>query len=192
MSKRQQPLFEDEQEQQIRDLIDPEQIINIDIDEIDVKSKDEALKLITDISRFYYDKKFMDEHPAFKKRIDADLESIRINLKMRKADEIAHDILLKNIGNNPGNASLYRSLSEMQRTILNITSKIEETVQRLNTMMKAYQTEINFDAVAPGENGDGEQPANPENVSNVHRGSKAFIEDMAKVDDSDIEIPPEE
>ena len=188
MSRNHTALFEDEQEQQIRDLIDPEQIINIDIDDLDIKSKHEALQLITDISRFYYDKKFMEEHPTFKKRIDADLESIRINLKMRKADEIAHDILLRNIGNNPGNASLYRSLSEMQRTILNITSKIEETVQRLNNMMKAYQTEINFDAAESGA----EPGADPGAAQqNVHRGGKAFIQSMSELDDEDVEIPEE-
>jgi len=172
-------------EKQITSLIDPDQIVNIDIDALGEESKDEALQLITDISRFYYDPNFMKEHPAFKKRVDADLESIRINLKMRKADEVAHDILLKNIGNNPGNASLYRALTETQRTILNITSKIEETVQRLNAMMKAYQMEINFEA---------QQEAQPESgqQANIHRGSKAFIEGMSNVNDDDVTIPEEE
>ncbi len=172
-------------EKQVTDLIDPDQIVNIDIDAIGEESKDEAHQLITDISRFYYDPDFMKEHPAFKKRVDADLESIRINLKMRKADEQAHDILLKNIGCNPGNASLYRALTETQRTILNITSKIEETIQRLNAMMKAYQMEINFEP---------QQEAQPENgqQASIHRGSKAFIEDMSNVDDDDVTIPEEE
>ena len=170
---------------QIADLIDPDQIVNIDIDALGEESKDEALQLINDISHFYYNPDFMKEHPAFKKRVDADLESIRINLKMRKADEVAHDILLKNIGNNPGNASLYRALTETQRTILNITSKIDETVQRLNAMMKAYQMEINFDS---------QQEAQPESgqQASIHRGSRSFIEDMSKVNDDDVTIPVEE
>jgi hypothetical protein len=104
---------------------------------------------------------------------------------MRKADEVAHDILLKNIGNNPGNASLYRALTETQRTILNITSKIDETVQRLNAMMKAYQMEINFEP---------QQEAQPESgqQASIHRGSRSFIEDMSKVNDDDVTIPVEE
>ena len=179
-------MFE-EAEDQVRDLIDPEQIVNIDIDAIGEESRDEALKLIDDISRFYYDPNFMKEHPAFKKRVDADLESLRINLKMRKADEQAHDILLKNIGSNPGNASLYRSLSEMQRTVLNISTKIDETIARLNNMMKAYQMELNFGAdTPPAETTEEGQPGN------IHRGAKAFIEDMEKVSDDDIEIPQDD
>ena len=181
MTAKERELFEPEQ---LESIIDPEQIVNIDIEAIDGESEDEALKLIDNISRFYYNKDFMDEHPAFKKRVDADLESIRINLKMRKADEQAHDILLKNISCNPGNASLYRALTETQRTIINITTKIEETVQRLNAMMKAYQTEINFET--PHNEDEPEQPAN------IHRGSRSFIEDMNKMDDVEVVIPEEE
>lgn len=172
-------------DEQIRESIDPEQIVNIDIDAIGEESKDEALQLINDISRFYYDPDFMKEHPTFKKRVDADLESIRINLKMRKADEQAHDILLKNIGNNPGNASLYRALTETQRTILNITSKIEETVQRLNAMMKAYQMELNFEPTPSAQSEESQQ-------TDIHRGSRSFIEDMSNVNDDDVDIPDEE
>ena len=37
----------------------------------------------------------MKEHPTFKKRIDTDLESLRILFKMRKSDETAHDLIMK-------------------------------------------------------------------------------------------------
>lgn len=176
-------LFE-EVEKEINKSIDPEPVINIDIDGIGEESREEALKLIDNISRFYYNPDFMKQHPAFKKRVDADLESLRINIKMRKADEQAHDILLKNIGTNPSNASLYRSLSEMQRTILNITTKIDETVARLNTMMKGYQTELNFDAPSDEKQ--------QESSANIHRGSKSFIQQMNEYEGIDVDIPEDD
>jgi hypothetical protein len=52
-------------------------------------------------------------------------------------------------------------------------------------MMKAYQMEINFEP---------QQETQPENgqPASIHRGSKAFIEDMSNVDDDDVTIPDEE
>lgn len=158
-------------ESQIQDVIDPEEIVNIDIDEIDRDSVNEAAEMIQNLTKLYYDEDFLKNQPKFKKRVDSELESLRINLKMRKADERAHDILLKNIGANPSNASMYRAFTEIQKTIVNITTKIEETINRLNNMMKAYQMEINFD----GESDDEEKP---QKNTNSHRGTRAFIEAM--------------
>ena len=72
----------------------------------------------------------------------------------------------------------------MQRTILNITTKIDETVARLNTMMKGYQTELNFDAPADEKQ--------QESSTNIHRGSKSFIQQMNEYEDTDVEIPEDD
>lgn len=161
-------------ESQIKDLIDPEEIINIDFEGMEESSIKEAEDMIINLSHLYYDDEFMSRQPNLKKRIDADLESLRINLKMRKADEIAHDVCLKNISQNPSNASMYKSLTDLQRSILSITTKIEDTIAKLSTLLKNYQTEINFDQ--PGSVGDDEDGA--QKHSNIHRGSKEFIEQM--------------
>ena len=92
---------------------------------------------------------------------------------MRKSDEITHDILVKSIGQNPGNASLYRSLSDVQRTMLNIQNKIDETIKSLNTFMKGYQMEINFSQ----QNTNNEQEE--QTIDNLTtKGSKSFIEQL--------------
>ena len=92
---------------------------------------------------------------------------------MRKSDEITHDILVKSIGQNPGNASLYRSLSDVQRTMLNIQTKIDETIKSLNTFMKGYQMEINFSQ----QNTNNEQEE--QTIDNLTtKGSKSFIEQL--------------
>ena len=107
----------------------------------------------------------MSAHPMAKKRIDTELESLRVLIKMRKADEQAHDSIITAIASNSNNASLYRALTDIQKTILAITSKISETIIGINNILKGFQLEINFD-----------KPAEPESDST--RGSKDFISKM--------------
>ena len=127
----------------------------------------------------------MAANPTFKKRVDADLESLRILIKMRKADEVAHDNLLKAIAGNSSNASLYRSLTEMQKTIISITTKMGEIVTGLNNLMKGFQLEINFqEESTPGTD-------TISSSQDTYRGSKDFINKMNKecqnlfIDDED-------
>ncbi len=171
-------IFEDEE--RIKDLIDPEEIINIDFDGLEESSKKEAEDMIQALSVLYCDEEFMKRQPRLKKRIDTDLESLRINLKMRKADEQAHDILLKNIGCNPNNASLYRALTDLQKTILNITTKIEDTVSGLTNLLKGYQQEINFDQPQESEE-------EPQESRSSFRGSKEFIQAMNDEEEEETE-----
>ena len=171
-------IFEDT-EQDIRDLIDPdaEDIISIDLESLDASSRSEATDMIDNLSRLYSDEEFLKRQPAFKRRVEEEIESLRINIKMRKADEQAHDILLKNISQNSSNASLYRALTELQKTIVGITSKIDDTITRLTNLIKSYQTEINFEE--PAEDDTEETPQ----YHTTFKGSKSFIESMS--DDSD-------
>lgn len=157
----------------ITDNIDGMQLVDIDLEGIDQSSKEDAITLIENLSRFYYDKDFMQRNPNFKKRVDADLESLRILIKMRKSDEIAHDLLVKAIAGNSGNASLYKSLSEIQKTIISITSKMGDIIDGLNNLMKGYQLEMNFDDPEPIETEDA-----IESVGDTFKGSKDFIKKM--------------
>lgn len=151
--------------------IDGVQLVDIDLDNINESAQKDAVALIDNLSKFYYDEDFMRRNPTFKKRVDTDLESLRILFKMRKSDEEAHDILVKAITGNSSNASLYKSLAEMQKTIISITTKIGDIIEGLNNMMKGYQLELNFD----------NQPKNEEEqieASNTFRGTKDFIQQM--------------
>ena len=89
-----------------KDIVDSEPIIDFDLDGIDKESSKDAADLVQNLSKFYYNEEFMAANPTFKKRVDADLESLRILIKMRKADEVAHDNLLRAIAGNSSNASL--------------------------------------------------------------------------------------
>ena len=168
-------LFED-----IQPDIDGLQLVEIDLDNINESAKADAITLIDNLSKFYYDEDFMRRNPTFKKRVDTDLESLRILFKMRRADEEAHDLLIKAITGNSGNASLYKSLTEMQKTIISITSKIGDIIEGLNALMKGYQLELNFDNEKEElENSTSSDSSN----QNTHRGSKEFIKYMNENND---------
>jgi hypothetical protein len=100
---------------------------------------------------------------------------------MRAADEVTHDVLIKGIAANSGNASLYRSLTQVQTTILQITTKIETIINNLTTMIKGYQMELNFKQEQEVESSEKEPDTIDDNT--IHRGSKSFIEQMARMEE---------
>lgn len=162
----------------IDDIVDPNdgiEAVEIDLESISKEAGQYASSLVENLTEFYYNNEFFKTNTPFRRHVESDIDSLKVLIKMRKSDEITHDILVKAIGNNPGNASLYRSLTDVQRTILNIQSKIDETVKSLNTFMKGYQTEIDFNKKETEEEEEAEAPH-----QTLYKGSKDFIEKMRK------------
>lgn len=169
-------------------VIDGLEVVNIPIEDIGTEAEGKAKSLIEDLAKFYYDDEFLKANPNFRKRVDNDMESLRMLLKMRAADEVTHDVLIKAIAANSSNASLYRSLTTVQTTILQITTKIENIVNNLTTMIKGYQLELNFkyeNEIANNEANDA--PETIEDSPTTHRGSKAFIEQMQRIEENNSE-----
>lgn len=166
-------------------IVDAEEIVNIDIDGIDDNSIIDARAMVENLSKFYYDEEFMRSNPSLKKRIDSELESLRILIKMRKSDERTHDILLGAIAKNSSNASLYRALTETQKTILSITTKINDIVNGLNGLLKNYQLEIQWkeETVDNSDNQDDDSDSEPGDIRDIHKGTKSFIEQMNREED---------
>lgn len=148
-------------------------VVTIDMDTIDNEADVESREFVKALRSAYYDDEFIRENPSFKKQLDSEIESMRILIKMRKADETAHDALIHAIEQNSSNASLYRSLSDMQKTILSITEKIDTCKTNLISLLKNYQLEINFKE--DSYSGDNTQDAV---ADNTYRGTKEFIESM--------------
>lgn len=161
----------------IKDLVDPNEgieAVEIDLDSISKEAGKYANSLVENLTEFYYNNEFFKSNAPFRRHVEADIDSLKVLIKMRKSDEVTHDILVKAISNNPGNASLYRSLTDVQRTILNIQSKIDETIKSLITFMKGYQTELDFDSKPTVEDSDDEGTED----QTFFKGSKDFIESM--------------
>ena len=81
----------------IKGLVDPNEgieVVEIPIEEIEDAAHKLAISLVDNLSVFYYNETFLKENPLFKKQVDKDIDSLRILLKMRKSDEVTHDILV--------------------------------------------------------------------------------------------------
>lgn len=167
------------------DVIDGIDIVNIDIEGISTDADSKAKSLFEDLTKFYYDEEFLKANPNFRRRVDNDVESLRMLLKMRAADEVTHDVIIKAIAANSSNASLYRSLTQIQTTILQITTKIENIVNNLTTMIKGYQLELNFKLEQEQMNSieNDTEPTTIEDSPTTHRGSKSFIEQMNRIEE---------
>lgn len=158
------------------DNLPPEDIAYIDIDAINQDSESEAKSMIKVVTELFYDEQFKKDHPKIHRRIELEIETLRGLIKMRKADEEAHDCLLQAIGENKTNASLYRSMAEIQKTSIALTAKIHDTLDRLNKICTDLTASSEYEdptTEVESEESDGEIIQ-----SKAHRGSKAFIEEM--------------
>lgn len=176
----------------IEDLfVDPEGIVeDINIADIEDHAKSASFALCRNLREVYFDEEFMKNNPRFKERLDVELESLRVLVKMRKSDEIAHDLCLRSIGMNTNNASLYKALSGIQSSMLSIQRQMDDTVKNINNLLKNVQLELNFDNNQ--QNNTGQQEIKPD--INTTRGSKKFIEMMNQElkQESQLEIRPED
>lgn len=177
----------------IEDLfVDPEGIVeDINIADIEEEAKTASFALCRNLREVYFDEEFMKNNPRFKERLDVELESLRVLVKMRKSDEIAHDLCLRSIGMNTNNASLYKALSGIQSSMLSIQRQMDDTVKNINNLLKNVQLELNFDNNQQN-NTQGQQEITLD--SNTTRGSKKFIEMMNQElkQEAQLEIRPED
>lgn len=180
-------------DKEIEDLfVDPEGIVeDINITEIEDQAKSASFALCRNLREVYFDEEFMKNNPRFKERLDVELESLRVLVKMRKSDEIAHDLCLRSIGMNTNNASLYKALSGIQSSMLSIQRQMDDTVKNINNLLKNVQLELNFDNNQQN-NTQGQQEI-PLDL-NTTRGSKKFIEMMNQElkQEAQVEIRPED
>lgn len=150
--------------------VDNVEIMSINTDELTKEATEMAERLVNRFSSLYYDKEFMNNNPTLKSNIEVELENLRLLIKMRKTDEIMHDLLARAIGQQSTNASLYKCLTTTQSSLLSIQKQMDETIAKMNKMLKEIQLELNFNA--PGQNNN--EPSIDD--SNISRGTKAYIE----------------
>lgn len=155
--------------------VDPtEPIVSIDMEQIDSEAIKVATSMCKDLVDVYFNDDFMKDHPNIKRRLDSEIESLRVLVKMRKADEQVHDLAVQAIGANAANASLYRSLSQIQGSLLSIQKQIDETVRNIQNLCKNCQLDINFEQ----DQNTNTEGTPTEDAIPIHRGAKSFIEEM--------------
>ena len=173
-------------------FVDPEGIVeDINVSEIEEQANSASFAMCKNLREVYFDEDFMKNNPRLKERLDVELESLRVLIKMRKSDEIAHDLCLRSIGMNTNNASLYKALSGIQSSMLSIQRQMDDTVKNINNLLKNVQLELNFDNNQ--QNNTQVQQEIPLD-SNTTRGSKKFIEMMNQElkQEAQLEIRPED
>ena len=166
------------------DVVDGIEIVNIDLESIEEKSVSRAQEMVEDLANFYYDEEFLKENPNFKRQMEIYKEDLRLLLKMKDADEKLQDILIKSIGQNPSNASLFMANSKIQTQISNLITKINETSSKLTNMMKGYQLELNFkyEQEAARQTATADEPQSIDDMNTTTRGAKEFIQRMEKIE----------
>ena len=66
-----------DKEENMFDSID---VVNIDIEAIGNEAEGKAKTFIEDLTKFYYDEEFLKSNPNFRKRVDNEMESLRMLL----------------------------------------------------------------------------------------------------------------
>lgn len=127
------------------DLIDPEDLqenfIDIDTDKINNDAVDEATQITERLSDYYFDQKYIDEHPYIPSKIRCEMNNIRRLLKMLKINEIAQDALIKNLSMNAGKGNIYASLTALQNATLSIQTQLSSRVTGLEEIFQKMQAE---------------------------------------------------
>lgn len=145
-------------------------VLAIDLDSINSEAQHQA-KIITErLSNYYFDQKYIDNHPYIPSKIMQEMDNIRRLLKMLSINEKAQDVLISSISMNMGKGTLYTNLTQLQNSMINIQNQLNNLTAQLENIFKEMQAEC--------EKTFAEKPKDEpsEDGTITVRGSKEFIE----------------
>lgn len=151
------------------ELISPTLIL--DLDEINESAIEQAKEITERLSNYYFDEKYLEEHPYVKNKIKQEIENVRRLLKMISVNEAAQDALITNITSNAGKGSLYQSLTSLQNTTLAIQSQLNKTIFNIEEIFKEMQAECE-------KTFDQKDKEQTESGQMIVRGSRDFINEL--------------
>ena len=142
--------------------------LNINLDEIDKRTSERARIITEKLSDYYFDKKYIDDHPYIPNKIAQEVDNIRRLLKMLAVNERAQDTLIMSITMNAGKGTLYGSLTSLQNSMLSMQSQLNQLISNLENIFREMQEncEKTFEEKDKAVNDDG---------SLTVMGSKDFI-----------------
>lgn len=147
----------------------------IDLDEVNGEAKNKAEEITKRLSNYYFDQKYIDEHPYVPNKIAQEIDNIRLLLKMLSINEKAQDTLITNITMNAGKGALYQSLTSLQKSMLDIQKQLNDVVKDVESIFKEMQIETDKTFAEK------DKEVNSEDGSYTVRGSKEFIESLSKM-----------
>ncbi len=160
------------------DLSDTDEILevpslSIDLDEVDKRTEERAKVITERLSDYYFDQKYIDNHPYIKNKIAQEMDNIRRLLKMLTVNEKAQDTLIMSITLNAGKGTLYGSLTSLQNSMLQMQTQLNQLTSNLENIFKEMQEncEQTFEEKSKEENEDG---------TLVVQGSKNFIDEITR------------
>lgn len=154
------------------DVIDSAPLL-IDLDEINEESKKMASLITERLSAYYFDERYLEQHPYIPTKIANEMNNIRRLLKMLSVNEKAQDALISNITLNAGKGSLYASLTSLQNSMLNIQNQLNSLTSNLETIFSEMQAECDRTFAEKEKEVD-------EDGSMTVRGSKDFIKQLTE------------
>ena len=123
------------------DAADIEPLITIDLDEVDATALDKANVITERLSNYYFDERYIKEHPYIPTKIMLEMDNIRRLLKMLMVNEKAQDALIRAVALSPGKGTLFISLTSMQRGTLLIQKQLNDIVTGLEQIFQRMQDE---------------------------------------------------
>lgn len=145
------------------ELDSPTLILNLD--EINGVAHEQAVEITERLSNYYFDEKYLVEHPYIKNKIAQEIENIRRLLKMLTVNEAAQDALITNITSNAGKGSLYQSLTSLQNVTLSIQSQLNKMINDVEDIFREMQADCEKTF----------EEKEKEVDKNIVRGSRDFI-----------------
>ena len=146
-------------------------IFLIDMDEVDKRTLERATDITNKLAAYYFDQKYIDNHPYITSKIMQEIDNIRRLLKMLSVNEKAQDTLILSITGNSAKGTLYSSLTSLQNSMLQMQAQLNQLTTNLENIFKEMRENCDktFQEKDKEESEDG---------SLVVRGSRDFIKQI--------------
>ena len=126
------------------DLSDTDDVLEVprlelDLDDIDKRTKERAGMIVERLSAYYFDQKYIDEHPYIPNKIAQEVDNIRRLLKMLAVNEKAQDTLISSIVVSSTKGTLYGSLTSLQNSMLAMQTQLNTLTSNLENIFREMQ-----------------------------------------------------
>ena len=145
--------------------------LTIDLESVNSEAQKQAMIITERLSNYYFDQKYIDNHPYIPSKIMQEMDNIRRLIKMLAVNEKAQDVLIQSISMNMGKGTLYQNLTSLQNSMLSIQNQLNNLTSQLENIFKEMQAEC--------EKTFEEKPKEAaEDGTITVRGSKEFIKTL--------------